>query len=122
MKRESIFLIVVISFLMFSCVGGSKPENTVKECWVFLSNGDCEQAVRCFDIEDSEFDIYSSMFSEKLPIVEEWGGVEEVIIISQTENENSAEVEAQINFKSGKTITQKYNLTKRNKEWKINNN
>lgn len=114
-------LLAAVSVMML-CVGcGSKnsPAGVVEECWKRLSEGKVREAVELMDVEESERAIYCQMFEEQSGELVEVGGIEDFEVLSLSEGENDATIEAIVTLRDGQHIGATYKLVRRNKHWLI---
>lgn len=105
--------------LLVGCGSKSSPAGVVEECWKRLSEGEVREAVALMAAEQSEVALYREIFEEQSGELVEAGGIEDFEVLSLSEGETEASVEAVVTLANGQKIEATYNLVKRGKQWLI---
>lgn len=77
------------------------------------------EAVALMAAEQSEVTLYREIFEEQSGELVEAGGIEDFEVLSLSEGETEASVEAVVTLANGQKIEATYNLVKRGKQWLI---
>ncbi len=113
--------LLVLSFvaLCVGCSSKNSPARVVEECWQRLSDGKVREAVELMNVEESEVAIYREIFEEQCGELLEAGGMTDFEVLSLSEGETDATVEAIVTLRNGQHIGATYTLIKRDKKWLI---
>ena len=119
-KNVKVLAIVVAMLVMASCGGSaSSPEKVVEKCWKQLSKGNVDKAIELIDVTKDEVATYRALYADVCRSLEVAGGMDKFEVVSSSEGEAEALVEATVTLRSGQQITQQYDLVKVGKEWKL---
>ena len=77
------------------------------------------EAVELMDVEESEVALYREIFEEQCGELLEAGGMTDFEVLSLSEGETDATVEAIVTLRNGQHIGATYTLIKRDKKWLI---
>ena len=116
---KKILFVVSLVVLCVGCGSKSSPAGVVEECWKRLSEGKVREAVGLMAVEQDEVAIYREMYEQRSAKLVEVGGMEEFEVLSLSEGESDATVEAAVTLRNGQRIEATYLLTKRDKQWLI---
>ncbi len=113
--------LLVLSFaaLCVGCSSKNSPAGVVEECWQRLSDGKVREAVELMNVEESEVALYREIFEEQCGELLEAGGMTDFEVLSLSEGETDAIVEAIVTLRNGQHIGATYTLIKRDKKWLI---
>lgn len=112
-------MLVSLMTLLVGCGSTKSPEGVVRECWKRLSKGDVSQAVALMAAEKDEVELYCEIFEEQSGELIEAGGIDDFEVLSLSEGERDATVEAAVILKNGQRIEATYSLVKHKKGWLI---
>ena len=121
MKQIVKVLVIVVAMLVMAGCGGSasSPEKVVEKCWKQLSKGNIDKAIEMIDVAQDEVATYRTLYADVCRSLKVAGGVDQFEVVSCSEGEGEAIVEATVTLHSGQQITQKYDLVKVGGEWKL---
>lgn len=121
MKQIVKVLVIVVAMLVMASCGGSasSPEKVVEKCWKQLSKGNIDKAIEMIDVAQDEVATYRTLYADVCRSLKVAGGVDHFEVVSSSEGEGEAVVEATVTLHSGQQITQKYDLVKVGGEWKL---
>lgn len=116
---KKILLVVSLVTLCVGCGSKNSPAGVVEECWKRLSKGEVREAVELMDAKQSEVALYRKIFEEQCGELLEAGGMTDFEVVSLSEGEADATVEAIVTLRNGQQIAATYSLTKRDGHWLI---
>lgn len=116
---KKILCVLSLAMLLVGCGSKSSPAGVVEECWKRLSEGEVREAVALMAAEQSEVALYREIFEEQSGGLVQAGGIEDFEVLSLSEGETEASVEAVVTLANGQKIEATYNLVKRGKQWLI---
>ncbi len=119
MTMKKILYVVSLVTLCVSCGSKNSPAGVVEECWKRLSDGKVREAVELMNVKESEVALYREIFEEQCGELLESGGMVDFEVLSLSEGEADATVEAVVTLRNGQYIGATYSLTKRDKKWLI---
>ena len=120
MKRiVKVLAVVAIMVMAAACGSASSPEKVVEKCWKQLSKGNIDKAIELIDVTKDEVATYRALYADVCRSLEVAGGMDKFEVVSSSEGEAEALVEATVTLRSGQQITQQYDLVKVGKEWKL---
>ncbi len=120
MKRiVKVLAVVAIMVMAVACGSASSPEKVVEKCWKQLSKGNIDKAIELIDVTKDEVATYRALYADVCRSLEVAGGMDKFEVVSSSEGEAEALVEATVTLRSGQQITQQYDLVKVGKEWKL---
>lgn len=111
--------VVSLVTLCVGCGSKSSPAGVVEECWKRLSKGEVRKAVELMDAAQDEVALYREMYEEQCSELLEAGGMTDFEVVSLSEGETDATVEAIVTLRNGQQIAATYSLTKRDGHWLI---
>lgn len=116
---KNILCIVSFAMLLVGCGSKGSPERVVEECWKRLSEGKVREAVELMAVGENEKALYREIFEEQSGELVEVGGIEEFEVLSLSEGETDASVEAVVTLRGGQKIEATYSLVRRDGKWLI---
>ena len=116
---KKMLYVVSLVALCVGCSSKNSPAGVVEECWKRLSDGKVREAVELMNIEESEVALYREVFEEQCGELLEAGGMTDFEVLSLSEGETDATVEAVVTLRNGQYIGATYTLVKRDKQWLI---
>ena len=116
---KKILMMVSALALCVGCGHKSSPSGVIEECWQRLSEGKVREAVELMDVAESEVALYRQIYEEQCGELLEAGGMTDFEVLSFSQGETDATVEAIVTLRNGQNIGATYKLIKRDKRWLI---